>query len=145
MIGLSGLVAACSSSHPTSKAANAAITSAWTTFFNGATPVAEKAAVLQGGTNATTDIHLFFALLPATFTTKIDAIQLNGTTATVTYEFFAGTSKLSAQPMTGTAVLVGGKWSSARRRGRPGFASPTSTAAGDRVEVLLGAGSDLTA
>jgi hypothetical protein len=28
----------------------------------------------------------------------------------VTYEFLTATSKLSAQPMTGTAVLVAGKW-----------------------------------
>jgi hypothetical protein len=97
-------------SSPTSAASSAAVTSTWTTFFNGATPVAEKASLLQGGSAATTDIGLFFALFQATLSTKVDALQLHGVTADVTYEFQTGTNKLSAQPMTGTAVLVDGKW-----------------------------------
>jgi hypothetical protein len=95
-------------SSPTSAVTSAAITTTWTTFFNGATPVAEKASLLQGGREATSDIPLFFALYRATLTTKVDAIQPHG--ATVTYQFQTGTSNLSAQPMTGTAVLVDGKW-----------------------------------
>ena len=110
VLGLCGLVTGCGSSHPTSTATTAAITAAWTSFFNGATPAAEKAAELQGGPTATSDIHLFFALLPASLTTKVDSIRVNGTTATVTYEFFAGTSALSPRPMTGTAVFEDGKW-----------------------------------
>jgi hypothetical protein len=78
--------------------------------INGATPVAEKASVLQGGSEASNDIRLFFALYPATLTSKVDAVQVQGATAAVTYEFQTGTSKLSAHPMTGTAVLVNGKW-----------------------------------
>jgi hypothetical protein len=49
-------------------------------------------------------------VLPVTLSTKVDAVQLHGVSADVTYEFQAGTNKLSAQPMTGTAVSVDGKW-----------------------------------
>jgi hypothetical protein len=72
--------------------------------------VAEKASLLQGGGAASTDIRRFFALFPATLSTKVDAVQLHGVSADVTYEFQAGTNKLSAQPMTGTSVSVDGKW-----------------------------------
>jgi len=88
----------------------AAVASAWATFFSGATPVAGKAAVLEQGAGAAADIRTFFSLFPANLTTKVDSVVLNGTTATVTYEFFAGTSPLSARPMAGTAVLINGKW-----------------------------------
>lgn len=116
VMGLSGLVAGCGSSHPapssaeSTAAATAAITSAWTRFFNGATPVAQREAVLQNGASAGSDIRLLFALWPGKFTTKVEAIKLNGSTATVTYEFLDGTSSMSAKPATGTAVLVGGRW-----------------------------------
>ena len=108
LLGLAGLLSSCGSSTPMTD--KEAVTSAWTTFFDGTTSVAHRAAVLQHGAGATTDIRLFFSLFPADLTTKVDAVRVNGHSAKVIYEFFAGTARLSRKPMTGTAVLVHGEW-----------------------------------
>jgi len=114
LVALAAIVAACGSATPASgpHTAATAITSAWTTFFDGATTVDEKAAVLEQGASATADIGTFFSLYPKDLTTKVDSVQLNGSTATatVTYEFFAGTRRLSARPAAGIAVLIDGRW-----------------------------------
>ena len=127
--GLTLLAVGCSSSKPTASTSSTAtastapavtsttpaadqtaITTAWTTFFNGSTTVREKAAVLENGTASTNDIALFFGLYPHNLTTRVESVQLNGTTASVIYEFFAGSAALSPRPMTGTAVDIDGKW-----------------------------------
>jgi hypothetical protein len=115
----------------------AEVSSTWTTFFNGATPVAMKASLLQGDNDATADIRLFFAVFPATLTTKVDAIELYGASAAVTYPFQTGAGQPSAQPMSGTAVLVDGSGWSARRHGPSELASLIFTAVDDQTNLRL--------
>ena len=89
----------------------AAITTAWTTFFNGATPVAQRVALLAGGSKFSSTIKtLSKNPLASKTAATVSNIKVTGPkTATVTFSV-----SLSGIPVltnvNGTAVLTDGKW-----------------------------------
>ena len=89
----------------------AQITMNWETFFNAATPLAQRQAALENGTNYEAALiaaskNPFYAEASA----KVSKVQLTGPTqAAVTYDVLvSGSVKLANS--TGTAVLQGNVW-----------------------------------
>lgn len=86
------------------------IKSNWVTFFNGATPASEKIALLQNGSQFSSVIQSESQSPAAKATTaSVSNVQLNGTTATVTYTI-AIDNVPSLSNQKGQAVLTNGSW-----------------------------------
>jgi hypothetical protein len=104
-------LAGCSSSPSSSASPSAHVSSAWTTFFKGSTPVTQRLELLQ-------DASAFAAVLRAQTSSsfakgvsaKVTKVTVtSGSTATVRYSILiGGTPELPNA--TGEAVLVGGTW-----------------------------------
>jgi hypothetical protein len=95
----------------TPSAIEAAVTKAWKTFFNGATPVAQRVALLAGGNRFSATIKSLSQnpLASKTSATVSKVVSTGPTTATVTFTvYLAGVPALSN--VTGSAVLENGKW-----------------------------------
>jgi hypothetical protein len=111
LLAASVVLAGCSSSPSSTASTSAHVTTAWTTFFKGSTPVAQRLALLQ-------DASAFGAVLRAQtsssfakgISAKVTKVTVTSpTTATVSYSILiGGTPELSNG--TGKAVLLGGKW-----------------------------------
>ena len=95
----------------TSASPTAAITSAWQTFFSGATPAATKIALLQNGDQFATVIQAQASSPLAKATTaKVTAVTITSpTTADVTYSIVQG-GQVALADQKGQAVLDGGVW-----------------------------------
>jgi hypothetical protein len=91
----------------------AAVTTAWTTFFDGRTAQAKQVALLQNGTKYTALITGIRNLLPPGTRATVEGVTLKGNTATVSYKLTVNGSQLlptSGSAATGTAVDVNGQW-----------------------------------
>lgn len=105
------VLAGCSTTPKASESTSSRVTSAWTTFFKGSTPVARRLALLQ-------DASAFAAVVRAqtsssfakSVSVTVSKVKVtSSTTATVTYSILlGGTPELPGA--TGEAVLVGGQW-----------------------------------
>ncbi|MHB1536075.1 MAG: hypothetical protein ACYC1D_15990 [Acidimicrobiales bacterium] len=95
----------------TTGAAQAAITKAWSAFFNGNTPAAEKISLLQNGQAFAQVIDAQAGSgLAKTASASVSAVRLiSPTAATVTYTILLS-GKPALADQTGQAVLVGGTW-----------------------------------
>ena len=123
LLALPVLLAACGSSSTaatspsptpstsTSASPTAAITSAWQTFFSGATPAATKITLLQNGQQFATVIQAQAGSPLAKATqAKVTAVTVtSSTTADVTYSIVQG-GQVALPDQKGQAVLEGGVW-----------------------------------
>jgi hypothetical protein len=105
------VLAGCSGTPSTSANASAHVTTAWTTFFNGSTPAAQRLALLQDASAFAAALRAqtssSFAKGVSAKVTKVDVTS--SSTATVTYSILiGGTPELPNA--TGKAVLVAGTW-----------------------------------
>lgn len=106
----SGSAASSTSSGPESAAA-AQITAAWTEFFDGATPAARKAQLLENG-QVFAPVIAGLAASPLAKSAKATVSEVQVTSpdkATVTYSVSIG-GQPALTNQTGTAVLVDGQW-----------------------------------
>lgn len=101
--------ASATGSTGTSSGAVAQITANWEKFFSSATPLSEKAALLQNGQVFNSAISSFSSSpLAANVSAKVTGVTLTSATkATVKYNLLAAGQSI---PSTGTAVLEGGTW-----------------------------------
>ncbi|MGH9129847.1 MAG: hypothetical protein ACRDY2_13040 [Acidimicrobiales bacterium] len=100
------------STTPTTQSAaqvTAAVTSAWTKFFNYSTPTATRVSLLQDGTKYKAVISSLSKLLPKGTSVTVQGVKPAGTTASVTYSINVGSASLKSG-LTGTAVNMNGKW-----------------------------------
>ena len=119
LLALPVLLAACGSTstaaspspRPAPAASTAAITSAWQTFFPGATPAATKITLLQNGQQFATVIQAQASSPLAKATqAKVTAVTVTSpTTADVTYSIVQG-GQVALPDQKGQAVLDGGVW-----------------------------------
>jgi hypothetical protein len=99
------------SSKPTAAQNQAAVSAAWSTFFNAKTAPAASEALLQNGASLAPQIAALRKLMPPDLTATIDAVTVTGTSAKVSYKLMSGGKSLLGQyDSTGTAILVGKKW-----------------------------------
>ena len=93
----------------TSSGAVAQITANWEKFFSSATPLSEKAALLQNGQVFNSAISSFSTSpLAANVSAKVTGVTLTSATkATVKYNLIAAGQSI---PSTGAAVLENGTW-----------------------------------
>lgn len=100
-----------SSSQPDQAAQEAAIKSNWEKFFNGKTPVSQKVALLQNGSQFAPMADEYSQSKTAQATTAtVTKVELTSpTTATVTYTINVNGTPVE-QNQTGQAVLVNGNW-----------------------------------
>jgi len=91
--------------------ATAEITQAWKTFFNGATPVAQRVALLAGGQRFAATIKSLSTnpLASKTSATVSKVTVTDATTATVTFTIYLAGAPVLAN-VKGTAVLDNGTW-----------------------------------
>ncbi len=138
-LALGAMVAACSSSGPSSattppasssapassapassapatptstsnSSAVAQITANWEKFFSASTPISAKAALLQNGSAFASAMSQFDKLAPKGLGAKVTGVTVTSpTSATVKYDITAGSSTLLPN-QTGQAVLQGGTW-----------------------------------
>ncbi|MHB8342597.1 MAG: hypothetical protein ACYDB7_15705 [Mycobacteriales bacterium] len=103
-------LAGCGASGPSPAQQRAAVTTTWTTFFDPATSLATKQALLQNGAALTPAIALL-ARNPsaAHLGVRVHSVTVRGTTATVTYDILVSGHVVLANSQ-GTAVEVGGAW-----------------------------------
>jgi hypothetical protein len=123
LLALPVLLAACGStstaatspsptpSTSTSASPTAAITSAWQTFFSGATPAASKIALLQNGQQFASVIQAQAGSPLAKATqAKVTAVKVvSPAMADVTYSIVQG-GQVALPDQKGQAVLEGGVW-----------------------------------
>jgi hypothetical protein len=88
----------------------AAVTTAYTTFFNASTPAPTALTFLQNGGSYSAQLAQLYKLMPKTLTAKVESVKVTGNTAAVTYELISAGKSLLGHPSTGTAVQVSGKW-----------------------------------
>ncbi len=103
--------AASSTSSGPESAAAAQITAAWTEFFDGATPAARKAQLLENG-QVFAPVIAGLAASPLAKSAKATVSNVEVTSpdkATVTYSVSIG-GQPALTNQTGTAVLVDGQW-----------------------------------
>jgi len=112
---LAATVAACGSSSPSSSSSThatgpvAAITSNWEKFFNFQTPVSQRVALLQDGSQFPAAV-LAATGLAANATAKVRSVtNVTSTQATVKYDVLLGNSP-ALPKQTGTAVYENGTW-----------------------------------
>lgn len=95
---------------PDTAAQEAAVKANWTKFFDGKTPAAQKAELLQNGQQFAPLIDEQDQSKTAEATTaKVTKVAINGSTATVTYTVYINGSP-ALQNQQGQAVLVNGTW-----------------------------------
>ena len=89
-----------------------AVVTAWTTFFNAATPPAVALGYLQNGSAYAGQLATLGALMPKGLTAKVEGVTpVDATHDAVTYELLAADGhSLLGHPSTGQAVMVSGKW-----------------------------------
>jgi hypothetical protein len=103
--------APASSSSSGNSSAVAQITTNWEKFFSASTPLSQRVALLQNGSNFSSAINDFSKLpLAGGIGAKVTGVTVNSaTSATVTYAIVSGgTTLLGGQ--TGKAVYQGGTW-----------------------------------
>jgi hypothetical protein len=88
----------------------ALVTAAWGSFFNAKTPASQDLTFLEDGAALTTQLNALHKLTPPDLTVKVEAVNVNGLSADVTYELMSGGKSLLGHPSTGNAVKVGGQW-----------------------------------
>lgn len=95
---------------PDAASTEATIKNNWTNFFDGKTPAAQKVGLLQNGQQFAPLIDEQDQSKTAQATTaKVTKVELNGSTATVTYTVYINGSP-ALQNQQGQAVLVNGAW-----------------------------------
>jgi hypothetical protein len=98
----------------TGPAAQAAVTSMWQTFFNGAVPIPRRLGLLQNGQKfapfVTSQAKTSLGALVLAASAKVSSVTLNPPAqATVIYTILLG-GKPIAKNQSGTAVYDGGRW-----------------------------------